>query len=81
MKRVFIYEQPQVTFWDNGDVEFKANYFVPIDIEKKVKVYETMKSQVRSFRSTEHVKAIAKLRGGQSDCKYAEAFQILRWIK
>ena len=27
------------------------------------------------------IKSIAKLRGGQSDCDYAEAFQILRWVK
>ena len=37
-----------------------------------------MKSQVRSFRSPEHLKAIAKLRGGQSNCEYAESFQILK---
>ena len=81
VKRVFVYEQPHMLFWDNGGVDFKPNYFVPIDIEKKVKVYETMKSQVRSFRSSEHIKSIAKLRGGQSDCDYAEAFQILRWVE
>lgn len=80
VKKVFVYEQPHMLFWDNGGVDFKPNYFVPIDIEKKVKVYETMKSQVRSFRSPEHLKAIGKLRGGQSNCEYAEAFQILRWV-
>jgi LmbE family N-acetylglucosaminyl deacetylase len=81
VKRVFIYEQPHMLFWDNGGIDFKPNYFVPIDIEKKVKVYETMESQVRSFRSSEHIKAMAKLRGGQSDCDYSEAFQILRWVR
>ena len=81
VKRVFVYEQPHMLFWDNGGVDFKPNYFVPIDVEKKVKVYETMKSQVRSFRSPEHIRAIAKLRGGQSDCDYAEVFQILRWVE
>ena len=39
-----------------------------------------MESQVRSFRSPDHIKAIGKLRGGQSDCDYAEAFKILRWV-
>tara|TARA_Y100001973_G_C5183304_1_gene326242 strand:+ start:594 stop:1208 length:615 start_codon:yes stop_codon:yes gene_type:complete len=81
VKKVFVYEQPHMLFWDNGGVDFKPNYFVPIDIEKKVKVYETMKSQVRSFRSPEHLRAIGKMRGGQSNCEYAEAFQILRWVE
>jgi len=80
VKRVFVYEQPHMLFWDNSGIDFKPNYFVPIDVDKKVKVYETMKSQVRSFRSPEHIRAIAKLRGGQSNCEYAEAFQILRWV-
>ena len=65
----------------NGGVDFKPNYFVPIDVEKKVKVYTLMESQVRSFRGPDHVRAISKLRGGQSNCEYAEAFQVLRWVK
>ena len=77
---VFVYEQPHMLFWDNGGVDFKPNYFIPIDIDKKVKVYTTMKSQVRSFRSPEHLRAIGKLRGGQSNCDYAESFQIVRWV-
>jgi hypothetical protein len=40
-----------------------------------------MKTQVRSFRSPEHLRAIGKLRGGQSNCENAEAFQILRWVE
>ena len=80
VNKVFVYEQPHMLFWDNGDVNFKPNYFVPIDIDKKIKIYKLMKSQVRSFRDPEHVKSIAKLRGGQSKYDYAEAFQILRWV-
>ena len=81
VNKVFVYEQPHMLFWDNSGVDFKPNYFVPIDIDKKVKVYETMKSQVRSFRSPEYLRAIGKLRGGQSNCEYAEAFQILRCVE
>ena len=80
VKKVFVYEQPHMLFWDNNGVDFKPNYFVPIDIEKKIRVYTLMESQVRSFRSPDHIKAIGKLRGGQSDCDYAEAFKILRWV-
>jgi len=80
VKRVLLYEQPQVYFWNTTGREFNANYFVEIDIDKKIKVYEAMKSQVRSFRSSEHLRANAKLRGGQSNCDYAEAFEIIRWV-
>jgi LmbE family N-acetylglucosaminyl deacetylase len=81
VKKVLVYEQPHVFFWDhNNDVNFKPSYFISIDIDKKLKAYDLLKSQVRSFRSPEHVKALAILRGGQCNCKYAEAFQILRWV-
>ena len=78
--RVLLYEQPQVYFWNTTDRSFVANYFVKVDIEKKIKVYETMKSQVRSFRSSEHIRANSKIRGGQSNCECAEAFEIIRWV-
>ena len=78
VKRIFMYEQPHMLFWDDKD--FKPNYFVPIDIERKVKMYELMKTQVRKFRSSEHLRAISKIRGGQSNCEYAESFKILRWV-
>jgi len=73
-----VYEQPHMLFWDDKD--FKPNYFVPIDIERKVKMYELMKTQVRKFRSSEHIRAISKIRGGQSNYEYAESFKILRWV-
>lgn len=80
-KRVMVYEQPHVFFWShNSEDNFNPNYFVPIDIERKLKLYSLLKSQVRSFRSPAHLRALAALRGGQSNCKYAEAFQILRWV-
>ena len=78
--KVFLYEQPQVYFWNTTDRDFQANYFVGIDIDKKIKVYETMKSQVRIFRSSEHKRANSKIRGGQSNHEYAEAFEIVRWV-
>lgn len=81
VKKVLVYEQPQDIFWDfNNENGFKPNYFVPIDIERKLKLYSLLKTQVRPFRSPEHVRAIAVLRGGQSNLKHAEAFKILRWM-
>ncbi|MBI2658456.1 PIG-L family deacetylase [Candidatus Woesearchaeota archaeon] len=81
VKKVLVYEQPQDVFWDfNSEKGFKPNYFVPIDIERKLKLYSLLKTQVRPFRSLEHVRAIAVLRGGQSNCRHAEGFEALRWI-
>lgn len=81
VKKVLIYEQPHVFLWShNGRKDFKPNYFVPIDINKKLKLYSLLKSQIRSFRSKDSIKALASLRGSQAQCKYAEAFQILRWV-
>ena len=65
-------------FWDDKD--FKPNYFVPINIDRKIKLYKLMKTQVRKFRSVEHLKAMSKLRGGQSNYDYAEAYKIVRWV-
>lgn len=82
VKKVLVYEQPQDVFWDfNNEKGFKPNYFVPIDIERKLKLYSLLKTQVRPFRSPEHVRAIAVLRGGQSNCRHAEGFEALRWIE
>ena len=81
VKKVLTYEQPHVFFWYHNDHDpIQINYFVPIDIEKKIKFYNLLKSQVRSFRSPEHLMAMAVLRGGQSNCKHAEGFEILRWV-
>tara|TARA_R110002020_G_scaffold25813_1_gene83547 strand:- start:8778 stop:9398 length:621 start_codon:yes stop_codon:yes gene_type:complete len=84
VKKVLVYEQPHVLLWDySHDINsaIKPNYFVSIDIERKIKAYELMATQVRSFRSPETLKSIAQLRGQQSNYKYAEAFQIIRWVK
>ena len=79
VKKVFVYEQPHMLFWDDKD--FKPNYYVPIDIERKIKLYELVATQNRNFRSSDHLRAIAKIRGGQSKYEYAEAFKILRWVE
>ena len=70
--------------WDNShqiDSAFKPNYYKAIDIERKIKAYELMETQVRAFRSQETIKSMAQLRGAQSNLDYAEAFQILRYVE
>ena len=83
VKKILVYEQPHVFFWDkthNINGSFIPNYFVPIDVDKKIKAYKLMKTQVRDFRSPKSLKSMATLRGTQGNCEYAEAFQILRWV-
>jgi hypothetical protein len=80
VKKVLIYEQPHVAFWSHNYRAFQPNHFKPIDIEKKNHLYSMIATQVRSFRSPAHVRAIAAMRGAQSNCEYAEAFEIIRWI-
>ena len=79
VKKVLVYEQPHVILWD--DKSFKANYLVPIDINKKLKAYGFQKSQVRKMRSKGLIKAIAKIRGTQSNCEHAEGFIVERWVE
>lgn len=84
VKKVFAYEQPHVFLWDNShqiDSAFKPNYYRAIDIERKIKAYELMETQVRAFRSQETLRSMAQLRGAQSNLDYAEAFQILRYVE
>lgn len=79
--RVLLYEEPE-QFWPyDPSHPFVPNYFVPIDIEHKLALYQLMASQVRGHRSLEHVRALAATRGGAIMQPFAEAFQILRWVE
>ena len=80
VKRVVMYEQPQ-DFWNGKDSGIQPNYFVPIDIEKKINLYTMLKSQVRKHRSPEMLRDLARMRGHQSNVDFAEAFQIIRWVE
>ena len=78
VKKVLVYEQPSSIMWENSPLI--PNYFVPIDIDKKIKAYSFHKSQVRSMRSNDLLRAIVKIRGKQANCEHAEAFFIKRWV-
>lgn len=79
VKQVLVYEQPHSIIWEQSD--FKPTFFIPIDIERKIAAYKLQPSQVRPFRSPELIKAIAKVRGSQANCEYAEAFKIERYVE
>ena len=78
VKKVLVYEALHDFLW--SDKKFYPNYFIPIDIERELKAYELQKSQVRGMRTPEMIVNLAKLRGIQGHCEYAEAFMILRWV-
>lgn len=64
---------------------FVPNYFVDITdfLEKKLEILKIYKSEIGDHpfpRSLENVKALATFRGATAGVKYAEAFQLIRFI-
>ena len=86
-KNVLIYETLSETHWNVPSVEaiFQPSVFFNIDkqIVSKKKALGIYKSQINSqtpSRSIDASEALARFRGSQNGCKYAEAFQVLRII-
>lgn len=70
---VWLYEQHEYM-----TPEFVPDVFVEIDIENKLKLFSHYQSQQRGYRKPEHIKALAVLRGSQSNFNYAEAYMSIR---
>lgn len=72
------YEMP----WNNPS--FKTNYFVKLsdeNIEQKCKALECYRSQShRPYCNDEFIRSLASVRGVQVNTKYAEAFEVMKWI-
>lgn len=72
------YEQP----WNN--ITFDTLAFIPLtagQIEKKVRAlacYETQSH--RAYLNPDFIRGLALTRGTQIDEKYAEAFQVIKWV-
>lgn len=79
IKRILVYEAVHDFIW--SEETFIPNYFIPIDIDKKLEAFSCYKSQVKSYRSLETITQIAALRGSQSNVPYAESFEVLRWVE
>lgn len=79
VKRALVYEGIHDFLWSYE--KFQANYFVPINIERKLKAYSLMPSQVRGMRSPDMLRHLAALRGSQAGVAVAEAFSVLRWVE
>ena len=85
-KIVLSYETLSETHWNAPYIEPNLNpdFFVNIDntINDKIKALNYYKSQIKNnqSRSTEAVKALARFRGSQNGCKFAEGFKLIRAI-
>ena len=79
VKKVVVYEAIHDVLW--SDRKLNPNYFVPIDIERKLHANNLHVSQVRGMRDPEVMRALARVRGAMSNVEYAEAFEVLRWVE
>ena len=75
---ILAYEQ----VWNNFN--FNATCFIKLkesELDKKIKALKVYKSQAhRPYASEEYLRALASVRGVQVNTKYAEAFEVIRWI-
>lgn len=68
--------------WNN--LTFNTNAFVFLeerDIQKKLEALKCYKSQLNRFYASEDfIRSLARTRGTQIGTKYAEVFEVIRWI-
>jgi LmbE family N-acetylglucosaminyl deacetylase len=85
-KYVLSYETLSETHWNAPYIEanFNPDFFVNIDetIKDKTKALNCYQSQIKGnqSRSIQAVQALARFRGSQNGCKYAEGFKLIRAI-
>ena len=79
VKKVLLYETSHNAIWNPR--KMNLNYYVSIDIERKLNAYLLYKTEVRAMRSPEMIRDIARIRGKAINNDYAEAFEILRWVE
>ncbi|HEU4395497.1 MAG TPA: PIG-L family deacetylase, partial [Planctomycetota bacterium] len=72
------YEVP----WNN--LSFDTTSFVFLeeaDVAKKVEALKCYRSQaIRPYANEEFVRSLARSRGTQIGARYAEAFEVIRWV-
>lgn len=72
------YEMPQ------NNISFPTNLFVKLDGDNLLAKHSALScynSQVnRPYVSGEFIESLAKVRGMQAGCKYAEAYEVVRWM-
>jgi len=72
------YEEP----WNN--IAFETRVFIPLEkrhVEKKIKALKCYKTQRhRKYLDEEFIRSLARTRGTQIEGKYAESFEVMRWV-
>ena len=68
--------------WNNKTFETQSFVLLePRHIEAKIKALKCYKSQLgRFYANPEFIRALATTRGTQIGAKYAEAFEVIRWV-
>ena len=85
-KYIFSYETLSETHWNAPYIEpnFNPDFFIKIDdtIKDKIKALKCYQSQIKGnrSRSIEAIQALAKFRGSQNGCNYAEGFKLIRAV-
>jgi N-acetylglucosamine malate deacetylase 1 len=86
-KNVLLYETLSETHWNvpTAEPSFVPDFFINIDKELKnkllaLKLYKSQINNKNPSRSIEAAKALAKFRGSQNGCNYAEAFKVARIV-
>jgi len=68
--------------WNN--LSFSTDCFIKVskkDLKKKIKSLQEYKTQEgRIYMDPKFIKSLAKVRGTQIGMRYAEAFEVIRWI-
>jgi N-acetylglucosamine malate deacetylase 1 len=83
---VLAYETLSETHWNVGGIEpsFIPDFFIDISahMERKLEALAAYASQVSAApsRSVDATRALAKFRGSQNGCDYAEAFKVVRIV-
>lgn len=81
VRRVLVYEEPDVWGTMRKVEPFRPTYFRRIDMARKLELWDFYRTQQRGHRTADDIKAIAHARGMQSHLDYAEAFEVLRWCE
>lgn len=80
VKNVLLYEQPCSVQTARVNAMFVPQVFVPINVTKKIELYQLYTSQQRGHRTPAMLEHLAAVRGMQSDTEYAEAFMASRMV-
>lgn len=87
IKKIITFEIPSATEFSYvpNKISFTPNYFINIEKEmnKKIKILKYYKNELLSYpsiRSFQGVKNLTQYRGNMVNLKYAEAFEIVRFV-